>query len=174
MRKNIILSALLISLLSGCTRLSIASDLKGLARQNGIAISPHSCKSLNGSRTYTCLAPITSSDAIKLSQSLNMAEITQGKMLSLDDLNSHMDDAKYKTLKDDKNIWEYMYWSKDIDKTGCESNASFQDASHVSIFKSQRRDPKIQLSNGAGFEYMLLYFNPSRSEACIQVSYAYG
>jgi hypothetical protein len=59
-------------------------------------------------------------------------------------------------------------------EAGCGSFPWILDGSSGMFYLISGRPQSLSLANGTSFEYLLLVFEESSGEACIQVSYAYG
>ena len=59
-------------------------------------------------------------------------------------------------------------------EAGCGSFPWILDGSSGEFHLISGRPQSLNLANGTSFEYLLLVFEDSSGEACIQVSYAYG
>jgi hypothetical protein len=59
-------------------------------------------------------------------------------------------------------------------EAGCGSFPWILDGSSGELYLLSGRPQSLSLSNGTRFEYLLIVFEQSSGEACIQVSYAYG
>ncbi len=59
-------------------------------------------------------------------------------------------------------------------EAGCGSYPWILDGSSGELYLISGRPQSLILANGTSFEYLLLVFEQSSGEACVQVSYAYG
>jgi len=57
---------------------------------------------------------------------------------------------------------------------GCLAPDIVGNADDVSAYSFFGRHEQLSLSNGGQFDSLLLIFNPTTGQACVQVSYAYG
>ena len=54
----------------------------------------------------------------------------------------------------------------------CRMIPAFSDSNRTALYESALHSPELKLSNGAAFEYLILYQNLSSDEVCVQFAYA--
>ena len=59
-------------------------------------------------------------------------------------------------------------------QAGCMTSDPFVDGTDFLLYGIAGRPDQLELSSGGQFEYLILLFDPSNGEACVQASYSYG
>ncbi len=150
-----IFSLFILLLLVGCesswNRANVSAlqtDLETLLSTQGIEISLQTCSMVGTTRTGYC----------RFTEESHMAEdIIQAFDLSMVPL----ENATIAFIDEEL-------------EAGCGSIPSILEGSEGRLYLISGRPQQLRLPNGSAFEYMLLLYNASIGQACVQVSYAYG
>jgi hypothetical protein len=123
-------------------------DVATLFEQSGIQVSLRDCNMVGTTRTGYCRFRVSDGTADALIQDFNLAPVV------FENATIAFIDAEF--------------------EAGCGLFPWILEGSNGQLYLISGRPQSISLPNGTSFEYLLLMFDASSGEACLQVSYAYG
>ena len=142
-------------LISSCSALwnranvgALQADIESLFGQVDLEIPLQECNMVGSTRTGYCRFRDPDEISVRLIQRLDLAPV------ALENATIAFIDAEF--------------------EAGCGSFPWILDGSSGEFYLISGRPQSLSLANGVSFEYLLLVFEESSGEACIQVSYAYG
>ena len=152
-----LLGILLLVLTSGCdvlwnaaNRGGLERDMKALASSSGVRVTLTKCQMLGATRDGACEFTASQGQIDSLVRGLNLKPVEPGS--------------------EQESFVKYIESSSPYSW----SAAAGSDPSGLVRFASGRRPRELVLKNGAAFEYLILYYNPSSGRALARLSYAYG
>jgi len=151
------LGILLLILTAGCDALwnaanrgSLERDFKTLSQSCGVRVTLTRCRMLGTTRNGACEFTASHGQIDSLVRGLNLKPVEPGSE----------EEASLKRIEASS---PYSW-----------SGAAGPDPSSLVRFASGRRPRELVLKNGAAFEYLILYYNPTSGRALARLSYAYG
>jgi hypothetical protein len=154
MTTNIILVGSML-MCTGCSSLwnranvgALSSDVASLFEQFKLDVSLKDCSMIGSTRSGYCRFQDSNGDTASLIQAFHLVPV------ALENATISFIDAEF--------------------EAGCGSYPWILDGSGGELFLISGRPQSLSLANGTRFEYLLLVFEESSGEACVQVSYAYG
>jgi hypothetical protein len=127
---------------------TIKGDIEALLDRNGVQVDLQNCTMVGSTRTGMCRFRHDVGAADAIIQAL------------------HLDPVLFENAT-------VAFIDAELE-AGCGSYPNILEGSGGMLYLISGRPQSLRLSNGTAFEYLLLLYNPSSGEACLQVSYAYG
>ncbi len=147
--------AALLPILSSCSPLwnranvgGLRSDVETLFTQKGIEVALQECSMVGSTRTGYCRFHDTAGAIDALIQDYNLDG------LAMENATVAFIDAEF--------------------EAGCGAFSWILEGGSGRLFFISGRPQSLKLPSGSSFEYLLLTFDESSGEACLQVSYSYG
>ena len=139
------------TLWSSANRTALASDVREVLARADVDPAILDCRMVGTTRSGTCLFDTSETEIQDLVAALELRELKLPgeSVASSGGLAAEADE-------------------------GCMTSDFFGDRTGLLFYGIGGRPDQLELSSGGQFEYLLLLFDPSEGEVCVQASYSYG